>query len=87
MACRTCFQCNILIESNMKLKKAFRAIILSGHKHKRADGEYNGMVLFTAGAAGKPFKHGSGISVIEIKNGKPEVRYVKVDSFPIEINK
>ena len=82
---------NIKPDLRMKYLKMFEQygvdLILSGHKHKRADGEYNGMVLFTAGAAGKPFKHGSGISVIEIKNGKPEVRYVKVDSFPIEINK
>lgn len=60
-------------------------MLLSGHMHKLADGEYKDMTLFTSGAAGKAFKNGSGITLIEIRKGQPAVRYITVESFPIEI--
>jgi hypothetical protein len=43
------------------------------------------MTLFTSGAAGRAFRNGSGISLVEIKKGQSSVRYITVESFPIEI--
>ena len=80
---------NIRPELRMKYLDMFEKygvdMILSGHMHKLAGGEYKEMTLFTSGAAGRAFRNGSGISLVEIKKGQPSVRYITVESFPIEI--
>ena len=55
-------------------------MVLSGHLHKRAGTEYNGIEFITAGPAGRPFEDTvSGVEVITIRDGKPEARYVAID--------
>ena len=80
---------NIKPELRMKYLNMFKEygvdLVLAGHLHKLADGEFEGIPFYTSGAAGKAFKDGSGISLIEIRKGKPSVKYITIDSFPIEI--
>lgn len=60
-------------------------LVLAGHMHKLAGGEFEGIPFYTSGAAGKAFDNGSGISLIEIRKGYPSVKYISIDSFPIKI--
>lgn len=55
-------------------------MVLSGHLHKRAGTQHNGIEFITAGPAGRPFEDTvSGVEVITIRDGKPEARYVAID--------
>ena len=78
---------NIGIELRKKYLALFEKygvdLVLSGHLHYCAQGEYNGIKFVTAGPAGFPFgKTKSGIEIITIKDNKAEATYYGIDDIP-----
>ena len=81
---------NIGIELRKKYLALFEKygvdLVLSGHLHYCAQGEYNGIKFVTAGPAGYPFgKTKSGIEIITIKDNKAEATYYAIDDIPQQI--
>ena len=81
---------NIGIELRKKYLALFEKygvdLVLSGHLHYCAQGEYNGIKFVTAGPAGFPFgKTKSGIEIITIKDNKAEATYYGIDDIPQQI--
>ena len=81
---------NIGIELRKKYLALFEKygvdLVLSGHLHYCAQGEYNGIKFVTAGPAGFPFgKTKSGIEIITIKENKAEATYYSIDDIPQQI--
>ena len=81
---------NIGIEMRKKYLALFEQysvdLVLSGHLHYCAQGEYNGIRFVTAGPAGGTLgKDKSGVEIITIKNGNAEAKYYEIDKIPQEI--
>lgn len=58
-------------------------LVLAGHLHKCASGEYNGIRFATSSAAGRQLgKNLSGLSIITIKNGKATCKYYGIEEIP-----
>ena len=81
---------NIGIELRKKYLALFEKygvdLVLSGHLHYCAQGEYNGIKFVTAGPAGFPFgKTNSGIEIITITDNKAEATYYGIDDIPQQI--
>lgn len=63
-------------------------LVLSGHLHYCAKGEYKDIKFVTAGPAGYPFgETKSGIEIITIKDNKAEATYYGIDDIPNHIQK
>ena len=61
-------------------------LVLAGHLHKCAQGEYNGIKFVTAGPAGRILgKDKSGIEIITIDGGKADAKYYEIDAIPQSI--
>lgn len=56
---------------------------LAGHLHKCAQGEYGDIRFITSGPAGRTLgRDGSGITIVRIKDGRPEATYYEIDQIP-----
>lgn len=81
---------NIGIEMRGKYLALFEQygvdLVLSGHLHYCAQGEYKGIKFMTAGPAGATLGNDkSGIQIITIKGGKAEAKYYEIDDIPHKI--
>lgn len=78
---------NIPLELRSKYLELFDRydvdLVLSGHLHCGATGEYEGVRLFTTSAAGRPLgEEGSGVSIIRPVDGRMEVTFYEIDQLP-----
>lgn len=78
---------NIPLELRSKYLELFDRydvdLVLSGHLHCGATGEYEGVRLFTTSAAGRPLgEEGSGVSIIRPIDGCMEVTFYEIDQLP-----
>ncbi|MBR6671886.1 MAG: metallophosphoesterase [Alistipes sp.] len=81
---------NIGVELRKKYLALFEQygvdLVLSGHLHYCAQGQYKDIKFVTAGPAGRPFgQTKSGVEIITIKNGVAEATYYAVDDIPQSI--
>lgn len=81
---------NIGIELREKYLAMFEKygvdLVLSGHLHYCAKGEYNGIKFVTAGPAGRRLgKDPSGIEIIVVKDGEAKATYYGIDDIPQQI--
>ena len=81
---------NIGIELREKYLAMFEKygvdLVLSGHLHYCAEGEYNGIKFVTAGPAGRRLgKDPSGIEIIVVKDGEAKATYYGIDDIPQQI--
>lgn len=62
-------------------------LVLAGHLHMCARGEYRGIELATSGPAGRTLgRDGSGITIVTIEAGKPTATYYEIDQIPDRID-
>ena len=81
---------NIGVELRKKYLALFEQygvdLVLSGHLHYCAQGQYKDIKFVTAGPAGRPFgQTKSGVEIITIKSGVAEATYYAVDDIPQSI--
>lgn len=77
----------VLREKYLKLFEQYGVdLVLAGHLHKCAQGEYQGIKFVTAGPAGRTLgKDKSGIEIIKVDGGKAVATYYEIGNIPQSI--
>ena len=62
-------------------------LVLAGHLHMCARGEYHGIELVTSGPAGRTLgRDGSGITIVTVEDSEPSATYYEIDEIPAAID-
>lgn len=62
-------------------------LVLAGHLHMCARGEYHGIELVTSGPAGRTLgRDGSGITIVTVEGGTASATYYEIDQIPVAID-